>query len=164
MLKILAFLLPAAVLAFPHTPDGTAVPIALHRVPQCCLSSTHKGWSISSKPVMLHSSNVQSRTTRERTVCRLHIPATVHVLGLLLVRNKVGDALKILCLLVPSIHVYKLTCHSLSTSCCPSQHGARDKKPAAQHLRLKMAHHEEIHIEAHSACIGDRTRHSTGSA
>ena len=73
-------------------------------------------------------------------MCRLHNPSTVHVLGVLLVRNKVGDALEVLCLLVPTIYIYKLTCHSLSTSCCPSQQGARNKKPAAQHSQLKMAH------------------------
>ena len=74
-----------------------------------------------------------------------------NMLVTLLVRDKVGDALQVLALLVPCVHVYKLTRQRLCSRCQSCQQRACNAPPAAQKSRSHVE--ATLHATANCGCL-----------
>jgi hypothetical protein len=74
-----------------------------------------------------------------------------NLLVTLLVRDKVGDALQVLALLVPCVHIYKLTRQRLCSRCQSRQQRTCNAPPAA---RVSTSHVEAtLHAAANCGCL-----------
>lgn len=114
-------------------------------------------------PHMIHlvhlPNNILSNLISHEEATRYKGPYTIQDLPLwpnkspnllvtLLVRDKVSDALQVLALLVPCVHIYKLTRQGLCSRCQSRQQRACNAPPAAQ----KSRSHAEATLYATANC------------